>query len=74
MSLQIFGPHGSNILCISFTAMSKNTLFSFNQDENNTENAVSSSDAEKQDSPPPKPPRTRRYLTVFLYYVRLKDE
>ncbi|NWQ75453.1 PTN12 phosphatase, partial [Columbina picui] len=29
-------------------------------DENNTENAVSSSDAEKQDSPPPKPPRTRR--------------
>ncbi|NWW83833.1 PTN12 phosphatase, partial [Rhynochetos jubatus] len=31
-------------------------------DENNTENAVSSSDAEKQDSPPPKPPRTRSCL------------
>ncbi|KFW06553.1 Tyrosine-protein phosphatase non-receptor type 12, partial [Eurypyga helias] len=30
--------------------------------ENNTENAVSSSDAEKQDSPPPKPPRTRSCL------------
>ncbi|XP_010183051.1 PREDICTED: tyrosine-protein phosphatase non-receptor type 12, partial [Mesitornis unicolor] len=31
-------------------------------DENNTENAVSSSEAEKQDSPPPKPPRTRSCL------------
>ncbi|XP_010136019.1 PREDICTED: tyrosine-protein phosphatase non-receptor type 12-like, partial [Buceros rhinoceros silvestris] len=31
-------------------------------DENNKENAVSSSDAEKQDSPPPKPPRTRSCL------------
>ncbi|KAF4793929.1 Tyrosine-protein phosphatase non-receptor type 12 [Turdus rufiventris] len=31
-------------------------------DKNNTENAVSSSDAEKQDSPPPKPPRTRSCL------------
>ncbi|NXF80653.1 PTN12 phosphatase, partial [Sclerurus mexicanus] len=31
-------------------------------DENNTENTVSSSDAEKQDSPPPKPPRTRSCL------------
>ncbi|XP_025923481.1 tyrosine-protein phosphatase non-receptor type 12 isoform X1 [Apteryx rowi] len=31
-------------------------------DENNTENAVSPSDAEKQDSPPPKPPRTRSCL------------
>ncbi|XP_009081888.1 PREDICTED: tyrosine-protein phosphatase non-receptor type 12 [Acanthisitta chloris] len=31
-------------------------------DENNTENAVTSSDAEKQDSPPPKPPRTRSCL------------
>ncbi|NXQ25577.1 PTN12 phosphatase, partial [Alaudala cheleensis] len=31
-------------------------------DENNTEHAVSSSDAEKQDSPPPKPPRTRSCL------------
>uniref|UniRef100_A0A803XZ75 protein-tyrosine-phosphatase n=1 Tax=Meleagris gallopavo TaxID=9103 RepID=A0A803XZ75_MELGA len=31
-------------------------------DENNTENAVSSSDAQKQDSPPPKPPRTRSCL------------
>ncbi|KAJ7407140.1 Tyrosine-protein phosphatase non-receptor type 12 [Willisornis vidua] len=31
-------------------------------DENNTENAISSSDAEKQDSPPPKPPRTRSCL------------
>ncbi|NXU51569.1 PTN12 phosphatase, partial [Turnix velox] len=31
-------------------------------DENNTENTISSSDAEKQDSPPPKPPRTRSCL------------
>ncbi|OXB61678.1 hypothetical protein ASZ78_016154 [Callipepla squamata] len=31
-------------------------------DENNTENTVSSSDAQKQDSPPPKPPRTRSCL------------
>ncbi|NWI17605.1 PTN12 phosphatase, partial [Crypturellus soui] len=31
-------------------------------DENNTEDVVSSSEAEKQDSPPPKPPRTRSCL------------
>jgi len=33
------------------------------QNEINTENMVSSIDADKQDSPPPKPPRTRRYCT-----------
>ncbi|XP_025923484.1 tyrosine-protein phosphatase non-receptor type 12 isoform X3 [Apteryx rowi] len=37
-------------------------LLEFQNDENNTENAVSPSDAEKQDSPPPKPPRTRSCL------------
>ncbi|NWX84378.1 PTN12 phosphatase, partial [Nothoprocta pentlandii] len=31
-------------------------------DENNTEDVISSSEAEKQDSPPPKPPRTRSCL------------
>ncbi|NXA30833.1 PTN12 phosphatase, partial [Eudromia elegans] len=31
-------------------------------DENNTEDVVSPSEAEKQDSPPPKPPRTRSCL------------
>ncbi|XP_031791920.1 tyrosine-protein phosphatase non-receptor type 12-like [Piliocolobus tephrosceles] len=37
--------------------------------EINTENMVSSIDPEKQDSPPPKPPRTRRYcmsLNIFF--------
>lgn len=37
------------------------TFFFSWQNEINTENMVSSIDSDKQDSPPPKPPRTRRY-------------